>query len=78
VILAGLQVPLNYGEKYRQDFKKIFPELAKKHSLDLIPFLLEGVAGEKDLNLPDGIHPNAKGYERIASNVLPAIERNLK
>jgi acyl-CoA thioesterase-1 len=77
VILAGLQVPINYGEKYRQDFKNIFKDLSAKHNVDLVPFLLEGVAGEKSLNQADGIHPNINGYKKIAETVLPVLERNL-
>lgn len=78
VVLAGLEVPVNYGEKYRADFRKIFTELKDKNQIELIPFLLDGVAGEKTLNQSDSIHPNAKGHERIAENVLPFIEKALK
>lgn len=66
VILAGMQIPPNYGPKYTRQFEQVFPELSKKYSIPLIPFLLEGVAGDSNLNLPDGIHPNAKGHVIIA------------
>ena len=73
VILAGMKLPPNYGPAYTGDFERIFPELAAEHQVALIPFLLEGVAARPGLNLPDGIHPNAKGYERVAENVLEVL-----
>ncbi len=77
VILAGMKVPTNMGEPYRSEFERIFPRLAKKYDLKLIPFLLEGVGGRPEYNLPDGIHPNRKGYERISQNVLKVLETAL-
>lgn len=77
VILAGIKVPPNYGAKYASDFSKIFPEIAKEMQAPLIPFLLDGVAGKTDLNLPDGIHPNAKGHRIIAEKVAKFIESQL-
>lgn len=70
-------MPTNMGEPYRTDFEKIFPRIAEKYKIRLIPFLLEGVGGNPKLNLPDGIHPNAKGYEVIANNVLKELEPEL-
>lgn len=70
VILAGMEIPSNYGEKYRQEFRAIYPKLAKKYDLTLIPFLLENVATVKELNLTDGIHPNPKGHKIMAKTVL--------
>ncbi|MDA9951510.1 arylesterase [Oligoflexaceae bacterium] len=70
VLLAGMKMPPNYGNKYTRAFEKMFPEMAKKFSLPIIPFLLEGVAAEKNLNLPDGIHPNPRGYAIVAKNVV--------
>jgi acyl-CoA thioesterase-1 len=67
VLLAGMLVPPNYGKDYARDFAAIFPELAKKHKTALIPFLLDGVAGNPKMNLPDGIHPNAAGYRIVAA-----------
>ena len=66
VILAGLKVPPNYGMEYATAFEKIYPALAAKYQVPLIAFLLDGVAGEPDLNQADGLHPNEKGHERIA------------
>jgi acyl-CoA thioesterase-1 len=80
VILAGMKLPPNYGPAYTGDFERLFPELAAEHEVALIPFLLEGVAARPGLNLPDGIHPNAEGYERVAENVfevlLPLLEKH--
>lgn len=69
IILAGMQIPPNMGESYTTNFKNIFPELAKENDLKLIPFLLEGVAGNPELNQKDGIHPTAEGYTIVALNV---------
>jgi acyl-CoA thioesterase I len=69
IIIAGMMVPPNMGEDYTSKFQKIFPELAKKNNVLLIPFLLEDVAGKEDLNLPDGIHPNVEGHKIVADNV---------
>lgn len=74
VILAGMKMPTNYGEPYRTQFENIFPKLAKKYSLKLIPFILDGVGGQPQYNLPDGIHPNPKGHEIMAKNVLKVLE----
>ncbi len=70
VILAGMKMPLNYGVKYRKRFEEIFTEVANEAKIPLIPFLLEEVGGEKEMNLPDGIHPNEKGHIKIASTVF--------
>ncbi|MDY0220948.1 MAG: arylesterase [Desulfobacterium sp.] len=70
VILAGMQIPPNYGPKYSTAFKQVFPRLAKRHDIALIPFLLKDVAGVSRLNQPDGIHPNRAGQEIIAATVL--------
>jgi acyl-CoA thioesterase-1 len=74
VVLAGMQIPPNYGPDYTRRFRAMFPALAEQHAVARIPFLLEGVAARPELNLPDGIHPNAKGYERVVENVLAVLE----
>ncbi len=74
VILAGMMLPPNYGAQYTKDFQAIYKRLAKKYQLKKIPFLLEGVAGNPKLNLADGIHPNEKGHEIIATHVYAAIK----
>lgn len=70
VLLAGMKIPPNYGLRYSGDFEALFPALAREHEVALIPFLLDGVAARPELNLPDGVHPNSVGYERVTANVL--------
>lgn len=77
VILAGMLMPPNYGEKYRKEFEGLFKELAKKYQLVFVPFLLEGVAGKSELNLPDGIHPNEAGHKVIADKIYSTIKSEL-
>jgi acyl-CoA thioesterase-1 len=77
IILAGIRVPPNYGKKYAADFSALYPELATAMNLPLMPFLLDGVAAKPELNLPDGIHPNAKGHQIIAQNIAKFIQANL-
>jgi acyl-CoA thioesterase I len=62
------------GEDYVRRFDRIYPDLAAAHDLVLYPFLLDGVAGERTLNLPDGIHPTRQGVERMAERMLPSVE----
>lgn len=71
--LAAMEALPNYGDAYRRRFRAIYPELAKQNRARLIPFLLEGVAGNPALNQPDGIHPTAAGQERVAENVWKAL-----
>ncbi|WP_416174028.1 arylesterase [Arenibacter palladensis] len=73
IILAGMQIPPNMGQDYTSEFKDIFPDLATKNNVGLIPFLLEDVAGNPELNQPDGIHPTAEGQKIIANNIWPII-----
>jgi acyl-CoA thioesterase-1 len=74
IIIAGMLVPPNLGSDYTTQFSKIFPDLAKKNKAALIPFLLEGVAGDEKLNNSDGIHPNVEGHKIVAGNVLKVLE----
>jgi acyl-CoA thioesterase-1 len=74
VVVTGMMVPPNLGEKYTREFQAIFPDLAKKNNAALIPFLLKDVAGIEKLNLPDGIHPNPEGHKIVAQNVMKVIE----
>jgi len=73
IIIAGMMVPPNMGEDYGSEFLKVYPDLAKKNNALLIPFLLDGVAGNPDLNLPDGIHPNVNGQQIVADNVWKVL-----
>ena len=78
VIIAGMKVPPNMGRDYGSQFEAVFPALAKKNSGALIAFILEGVGGVRELNLPDGIHPTAAGHRVIASNVWKVLEPVIK
>ena len=74
IILAGMQLPPNMGEDYITEFKTIFPELAAKNELYLIPFLLKDVGGIPELNQSDGIHPTVEGQKILAKNVWTVLE----
>ena len=74
VILAGMQIPLNYGEDYTEEFSGMYGRLAKELEAPLIPFLLEGVATHPDLNQGDGLHPNAAGYQIVVQNVWKTLK----
>ena len=73
IILAGMQLPPNMGQDYIIEFKTIFPELAEKNRLELIPFLLKGVGGIPKLNQADGIHPTIDGHKILAKNVWTVL-----
>ena len=73
-VLAGMMVPPNMGKEYAADFKKIYPDLAKKNNATLIPFLLEDVGGIEKLNQTDGIHPNVEGHKIVARNISKILE----
>ena len=73
IVIAGMQMAPNYGREYVSGFRALYPELAEKNGAALIPFLLEGVAGEPELNLPDRMHPNAAGHKIVAQNVWKVL-----
>jgi acyl-CoA thioesterase-1 len=77
IILAGMQIPPNMGQEYTEEFNAIYPAVAKEKNIELIPFLLEGVAGNPDLNLPDGIHPTAEGHRLVMETLWPYISKAL-
>jgi acyl-CoA thioesterase-1 len=74
IVLAGMMVPPNLGNEYTNQFQKMFPDIAKKNNATLIPFLLQGVAGDEKLNQADGIHPTAEGHRIVAATVSKFIE----
>jgi acyl-CoA thioesterase-1 len=74
VILAGMEAPPNYGRDYIVAFHQVYPALARKYDVALVPFLLKGVAGSESLNQRDGIHPTAAGARLVADNVWAALE----
>ena len=78
VVLAGIQIPANYGAAYTREFAAVYPALAEQYGLPLVPFLLEGVAMHPKLNLPDGIHPNEQGQQIVAANVWAVLEGVLR
>jgi acyl-CoA thioesterase-1 len=73
VVLGGMQVPPNMGPDYAQAFAQIYPQVAQQTGAVLIPFILEGVGGVPELNLPDGIHPTAEGHQLVAATVWQAL-----
>lgn len=73
VLLCGMRLPPNYGPDRAERFRSMFPRLAGELDVPLVPFLLEGVAGDRELNLPDGIHPNTEGQQLLAATVLPYL-----
>lgn len=78
IILAGMQIPPNMGQEYTDEFKTIYPAVAQEKNVTLIPFLLEGVAGNPDLNLPDGIHPTEAGHKIVFGTIWPFIEQAIQ
>jgi len=74
VVLAGMEAPPNYGRDYIVSFHKVYPALAAKYSVALVPFLLQGVAGNETLNQRDGIHPTAAGARIVADNVWAILK----
>ena len=74
VLLTGMYASRNLGPEYVARFEAIFPDLAEKYGVPLYPFFLDGVAGQRQLNLPDGVHPTAKGVEAIVERILPSVE----
>ncbi|MGJ8744844.1 arylesterase [Polaribacter sp.] len=74
IVLAGMQIPPNMGPEYTTEFKNIFPDLAKKNDLYLVPFLLENVGGIARLNQSDGIHPTKEGHHILAKNVWTVLK----
>jgi acyl-CoA thioesterase-1 len=78
IVLVGMRAPPNMGLAYASRFRSLYPELAERNDLPLVPFLLDGVAGRPELNLPDAIHPNAQGQERVAENVWRVLDEVLR
>jgi acyl-CoA thioesterase-1 len=77
VLLAGMRAPPNLGADYGVAFDAIFPELATQHDALLYPFFLDGVAADRALNQPDGLHPTAGGIDAIVQRILPKAEELL-
>ena len=77
LVLAGMQIPPNMGQQYATEYKNIYPALAAKNQITLIPFLLQGVGGDAKLNQHDGIHPTAEGHKIVAENVWKVLKDDL-
>lgn len=78
VLLCGMLAPPTMGAEYQREFTVAFPDLASEHKVEFLPFLLEGIALNKDLNQPDGIHPNAAGEKIMTENVYRALKPMLE
>ena len=76
-LLAGMKMTPNYGIAYTREFSKLFEDLANQEDVPLIPFLLEGVGGNPAMNLPDRIHPNSAGHQKIAETVYQNLINHL-
>ena len=77
VILAAMVSSNNWGQAYREEFDSIYPDLARKYGLTMVPFFMEGVWGEPKLLIGDGVHPNAAGAAKIAQKMAPFVEKAL-
>ncbi|KWV24852.1 acyl-CoA thioesterase [Leptospira interrogans] len=78
ILLLGMKTFPNLGKEYRKKFEAVFPKIAKEENLILVPFFLDGVAGIKNLNQKDGIHPTAEGHRILAKNLIPFFQKILK
>ena len=78
VLLAGMRLPPNYGDEYTKEFEAVFPAVARRAKVGLMPFLLDGVAGIPRLNQADGIHPTAAGQQVIADHLWPYLRPLLR
>ncbi len=73
VLLGGMQMGQNLGKEYVTAFEKVYPEVARKENVGLIPFFLTGVAANPNLNQADGIHPTAEGYQVVVDHIFPYV-----
>ena len=78
VLLVGMRLPPNYGGDYTKEFEAVFPAVARRAKVALVPFLLDGVAGVPRLNQADGIHPTAAGQQAIADHLWPYLRSLLR
>jgi acyl-CoA thioesterase-1 len=77
VVIAGMRSIANWGDAYAKEFEAIYPDLAKRAGTSLYPFFLDGVSGDRALTLPDGLHPNVAGVEKIVDGFAPFLEKHL-
>jgi len=74
IIITGMQMPPNMGKKYTTEFRSMYPDLAKQNNIAIVPFILEGVGGNAELNQSDGIHPTVEGHRILANNVWSVLK----
>lgn len=77
-ILFGMRAQRNLGAEYVSEFERVYADLARAHDVPLYPFLLEGIAMQPAFNLPDGLHPNARGIDVLADRIAPFLERTIR
>lgn len=77
IILCEMHLPTNYGKEYRKNFNQMYKDISQKYKVDIIPFMLAGVGGVKEMNISDGIHPNVEGHKVVADNVFKFLEKQL-
>jgi acyl-CoA thioesterase-1 len=77
-LLVGMQIPPNYGQRYTRAFAEIYPELAREHQTELVPFFLEGIYDQEGMMQEDDIHPTAEAQDRLLDNVWPVLEPMLR
>jgi acyl-CoA thioesterase-1 len=73
ILLTGMEAPPNLGQAYTSQFRQVFRDVSRQKNVKFLPFILEGVAGNPELNLPDGIHPTAEGHQILAENVWGSL-----
>lgn len=78
VLLLGMQIPSNYGPRYSREFKEVYPTLAEKNNIGLVPFMLEGVAANPQFAQEDGLHPNIAAQPIIMENIWPSLKKMLQ
>jgi acyl-CoA thioesterase-1 len=77
LLLLGMKAPPNWGEDYQRAFDRIYPELAHAHNVPLVPFFLDGVAMDPNMNQADGLHPNEKGVAIMVDHIAPEVAKLL-
>jgi acyl-CoA thioesterase-1 len=78
VVIAGIQIPPNYGPRYTTEFASVFPDVAKAEKAALVRFILDGIALDRSMMQADGIHPNAAGQPKLLDNAWPVLEKEIR
>ena len=77
VLLLGMRLPPSYGQEYTEEFAALYDELASEHDVAYVSYFMEGVGGVAEMNLPDQLHPNVAGHERLAQKIAPVLVKLL-